>query len=63
MESKIYFVAIGFSSEFVKPTIVEQFNGKADADNYAALMSRTKNRKYTVLEQVTEWENGTPQEK
>lgn len=58
----IYFVAVSYSSEIFKPTIVEQFNDRADADSYAALMCHTKNRKYIVLEQVTEWD-GTPQEK
>lgn len=62
METKTYFVAVGYSSEAFKPTIVECFDNKAYANNYAALMSRAKNRKYIVLEQVTEWD-GTPQEK
>lgn len=43
------------------PTVVEKFDNKADADSYAALMCRTKRRRYIVLEQVTEWD-GTPQE-
>lgn len=34
---------------------------KTDADSYAALMCRAKQRRYIVLEQVTEWD-GTPQE-
>ena len=57
-----YFVAVSYSSETFKPTIVEQFDNKADADTYAALMCRTKKRNYIVLEQVTEWD-GAPQEK
>lgn len=61
MEQKIYYVAISISSEIFMPTIVEKFNDRADADSYAALMCRTKHRKYIVLEQVTEWD-GTPQE-
>lgn len=43
------------------PTVVEKFDNKTDADSYAALMCRTKRRRYIVLEQVTEWD-GTPQE-
>jgi hypothetical protein len=61
MEQKIYYVAISISSEIFMPTIVEKFENRADADYYAALMCRTKHRKYIVLEQVTEWD-GTPQE-
>lgn len=62
MEQKIYFVAVCYSSGIFKPTIVEQFNNEADANSYAALMCRTKNSRYVVLEQTTEWD-GTPQEK
>ena len=64
MEQKIYYVAISISSEIFMPTVVEKFENRADADYYAALMCRTKHRKYSkyiVLEQVTEWD-GTPQE-
>lgn len=43
------------------PTVVEKFDNKTDADSYAALMCRAKQRRYIVLEQVTEWD-GTPQE-
>lgn len=60
MEQKIYYVAVAYGAIF-QPTIVEKFNDRADADSYAALMCRTKHRKYIVLEQVTEWD-GTPQE-
>ena len=62
MEQTIYFVAVNYSSKIFKPTIVEQFDNEIDANSYAALMSRTKNRKYVVLEQKTEWD-GTSQEK
>ena len=62
MEQTIYFVAASYSSEIFKPTIVEQFNNEVDANSYAALMCRTKNRRYVVLEQKTEWD-GTSQEK
>lgn len=61
MEQKNYYVAIATATEVFNPTIVEKFNDKADADSYAALMCRTKRRKYIVLEQITEWD-GTPQE-
>ena len=60
MEQKIYLVAISYSSEIFKPTVVEQFNNEADANSYAALMCRTKHRKYVVLEQITEYD-GTQQ--
>ena len=49
MEQKIYYVAISISSEIFMPTVVEKFNDRADADSYAALMCRTKHRKYIVL--------------
>lgn len=62
MEQTIYFVAVSYSSEIFKPTIVEQFNNEVDANSYAALMCRTKNRRYVVLEQKTEWD-GTSKEK
>lgn len=61
MEQKIYYVAISISSEIFRPTIVEKFNDRADADSYAALMCRAKHRKYIILEQVAEWD-GTSQE-
>ena len=60
MEQKIYFVAVSYSSEIFKPTVVEQFDNETDANSYAALMCHTKHRKYVVLEQKTEWD-GTQQ--
>lgn len=60
MEQKIYYVAVAFGTVF-KPTVVEQFDNKVDAESYAALMSRVKKARYIVLEQQTEWD-GTPQE-
>lgn len=60
MEQKVYFVAVKY--DVLNPTIVEVFDSKADADSYAALMSRTKGRVYAVLEQQTEWD-GASQEK
>ena len=60
MEQKIYFVAVSYSSEIFKPTVVEQFDNETDANSYAALMCRTKHRKYVVLKQITEWD-GTQQ--
>lgn len=62
MEQKIYFVAVSYLSGIFKPTVVEQFNNEEDANTYASLMSRTKHRKYVVLEQITEY-NDIPQEK
>lgn len=44
-----------YSSSSVTPAIVERFNCKADAESYAALMSRAKSKNYVVLEQQTEW--------
>lgn len=49
----IYFVAIVHNAENIfKPTIVEQFDNEADAREYAALMCKTKKRKYIVLRQL-----------
>lgn len=68
MEQKIYVVAVNYSSETFNPTVVEQFNNEEDANTYASLMSRTKHRKYVVLEQKVEYDgtspwDGTSQEK
>lgn len=52
--------AVAYNGGF-NPTVVEKFDNKTDADSYAALMCRAKQRRYIVLEQVTEWD-GTPQE-
>ena len=60
MEQKVFYVAAAFGTIF-NPVIVEKFNDLADAESYAALMSRTKKARYIVLEQQTEWD-GTPQE-
>lgn len=62
METKVFYVAVAYNGAIFQPTIVEKFDNKADADSYAALMCRAKQRRYIVLEQVTEWD-GTPQEK
>lgn len=50
---------LGHGGNF-NPTVVEKFDNKTDADSYAALICRAKQRRYIVLEQVTEW-GGTPQ--
>lgn len=60
METTVFYVAIAYSDGF-SLTVVEKFDNKTDADSYAALMCRAKQRRYIVLEQVTEWD-GTPQE-
>lgn len=60
MEKTVFYVAVLF--DYFSPTIVEKFENRADADSYAALLSRTKQRRYIVLEQVAEWD-GTTQEK
>ena len=62
METKVFYVAVAYNGAIFQPAIMESFDNKADADSYAALMCRTKQRRYIVLEQVTEWD-GTPQEK
>lgn len=62
MEKTVFYVAVAYSLEAFSPTVVEKFNNRVDADSYAALLSRIKQRKYIVLEQVTEWD-GTTQEK
>lgn len=60
METTVFYVAIAYNGSF-NPIVVEKFDNKTDADSYAALMCRAKQRRYIVLEQVTEWD-GTPQE-
>lgn len=60
METTVFYVAVAYNGGIFNPTVVEKFDNKADADSYAALMCRTKQRRYIVLEQVTEWD-GTPQ--
>lgn len=60
METTVFYVAVAYNSGILNPTVVEKFDNKVDADSYAALMCRTKQRRYIVLEQVTEWD-GTPQ--
>lgn len=60
METTVFYVAVAYSGDF-SPTVVEKFDNKTDAGSYAALMCRAKQRRYIVLEQVTEWD-GTPQE-
>lgn len=61
METIVFYVAVAYNGGIFNPTVVEKFNNKTDADSYAALMCRAKQRRYIVLEQVTEWD-GTPQE-
>lgn len=60
METTVFYVAVAYNGGF-NPTVVEKFDNKTDTDSYAALMCRAKQRRYIVLEQVTEWD-GTPQE-
>lgn len=62
METKaVYFVAIAYDAENIfKPMIVEQFDDEADAREYAALMCRTKQRRYIVMRQLCEFD-GTQQ--
>lgn len=60
METTVFYVAVAYNGGIFNPTVVEKFDNKVDADSYAALMCHTKQRRYIVLEQVTEWD-GTPQ--
>lgn len=61
MKTTVFYVAVAYNGGNFNPIVVEKFDNKADADSYAALMCRSKQRRYIVLEQVTEWD-GTPQE-
>ena len=61
MGQTVFYVAVTYSLDAFNPRVVEKFENRADADYYAALMCRVKQRKYIVLEQVIEWD-GTPQE-
>ena len=60
MKTTVFYVAVVYKGGIFNSTVVEKFDNKADADSYAALMCRAKQRRYIVLEQVTEWD-GTPQ--
>ena len=55
METTVFYVAVAYNGGIFNPRVVEKFDNKADADSYAALMCRTKQRRYIVLEQ----QNGT----
>lgn len=61
MKTTVFYVAVVYNDGNFNPTVVEKFDNKTDADSYAALMCRAKQRRYIVLEQVTEWD-GIPQE-
>ena len=50
----IFYVALTYKHS--TPLIVERFECLADASAYAALMARTKQREYVVLEQVVGWD-------
>lgn len=56
METTVFYVAVVFKGGIFNPQIVEKFNDLADAREYAALMSRTKQRRYVVLAQESEWD-------
>ena len=60
MKTTVFYIAVAYNGGNFNPTVVEKFDNKTDADSYAALMYRAKQRRYIVLEQVTEWD-GTPQ--
>ena len=58
----VFYVAIAYpGSKIFQPTIIEKFDELSDASSYAALMSRTKERNYIVLQVIEEW-NGIPQD-
>ena len=61
METTVFYVAVAYNGGIFDLTVVKKFDNKAAANSYAALMCRSKQRRYIVLEQVTEWD-GTPQE-
>lgn len=61
MKTAVSYVVVVYNGSNFKPTFVEKFDNKADADSYAALMCRSKQCRYIVLEQVIEWDD-TPQE-
>lgn len=61
METTIFYVAVAYNGDIFNPRVVEKFDNRTDADSYAAPICRTKQRRYIVLEQVTEWD-GAPQE-
>lgn len=50
--SKFYVAKVYYYST---PSIIEEFDNKADAESYAALMCRTKNESYLVLEIASRW--------
>lgn len=52
MEKTIYYVALAGQFDFCNPTIIEQFENEDDANTYAALMAKTKKRKYAIFKQV-----------
>ena len=54
MKTTVFYVAVAYNGGNFNPIVVEKFDNKADADSYAALMCRSKQRRYIVLEQVTE---------
>ena len=59
MKTTVFYVAVAYNGGNFNPTVVEKFDNKADADSYAALMCRSKQRRYIVLEQVTEWDGAS----
>lgn len=52
MEKTIFYVALVSQFDFCNPTIIEQFENEDDANTYAALMAKTKKRKYAIFKQV-----------
>ena len=61
MKTTVFYAAVAYKGNILDPRVVEKSDNKADADSYAALMCRSKQRRHIVLEQVTGW-GGAPQE-
>ena len=58
METKVFYVAIAFGTIF-QPPIVERFDNLTAGGGYAALMCRTRQARYIVLEPQTEWDGAS----
>lgn len=54
MKTVFYVAVTHYSHEAVTPIIIEKFEQRLDAECFADLMSRAKQRKYIVLEQKYE---------
>lgn len=55
-----YYVALDAFEGFVNPIIDQDFDNEVDANNYAALLSKAKKRKYIVLKMIMAYRDGGP---